>query len=717
MSNRGRPKARAALPPAPDDAHASVDAVDAIVERSGAKERANEERNVTTQKFVQQLVGASATALLPEDVERRYALDDAKALLLRVDAQSDTESESSEDERDSWWPLEPVQLSLAAANEVAGEAHKAEARGVIAKGTVARSSVLSENKVYLSAKLTRWRRAGTVLLAPPPRETRCRRCSDVAAGPMVNADDRLFCAPCGQMVEGFDRASIYGVDVRKQMEIDELVVMCCHGISAHAVGAALEWRMVPEGCKEVFRLADVGNHESTCDYALLRCGLPFESTNRAEKCHEVFPRRTIEEHRAKCEYRVAKCDDCEHFVQVRKMRAHSLICGSVEVFCPYRRCGWRGARDAAEAHVAVDCLEHPVMCRLEDSEWEEFCQDIVPRGRLAEHKVLCQFQIRQCEYCGRGVSLRRMGEHKVHGCRERAYKCERCKRTMPSEQREVHDTKSCPMLTTPCEYERFGCKTKSTQEEYRRHAEDAFHSHIELITFGPGGIADLVDTPRKDRIRAEELLTHMKTAQSNAMDEFNRFEDSCDRVVRKIQSRADVALTSVPSAGDVLHSAKEFKHRAAAARRQAERSLREKSAFDRDGEYQELLLSRNLAGAYVVNELRLLNDRALKLRSKSEALYAELDIRREKATSQLEEHVDGTIPDSLFVAAAAEEARRLVAEKREERRRLEDRLTDMKSSLLSAKTMMIDNIDHRTRAAENLERNLLASIRGVRESL
>lgn len=717
MSNRVRPKARALLPPAPDDARASVDPLDAIVERSEDKERANEQRNVTTQKYVQQLVGASAVTLLPEDIERRYARDDANAVRAQVDAHSDTESDSSEHEHDSWWPLEPVQLSLLAANEVAGEAHKAEERGAIATGTMERSSVLKENKVYLSKKLTQWRRAGTVLLAPPPSGTRCRRCSDVAAAPMVNADDKLFCAPCGRMVEGSTRAEIYGVDVRKQMEIDDLAVLCCHAISAHAVGSALEWHMVPEGCKKVFRLADVGAHESACTYALLRCGLPHESTNRAEKCHAVFPRQTIEEHRAKCEYRVTKCNDCEQFVQMRKVRVHNLICGAAEMFCPYRQCRWRGARDAVEAHVDVECLEHPIMCRLEDSEWEEFCQDIVPRGRLDEHQALCQYQTRKCEYCGRSVSLRRMGEHKARECRERAYKCERCKRTMPSEQREEHDTKACPMLSTPCEYERFGCKVKSTQGDYRQHAEEAFHSHIELVTFGAGGVADVVNTPSEDRKRAEKLLKQMNVARSDAIGNFNAFEDSCDRVVREIESRIDIAVTSVPSAASVLDTVQQTKHRAKTARREAERNLREKSAFDRDGEYQELLLSRNLAGAHIVNELRLVDDRARALRSKSEALYAMLDGRRENAMRQLEEHIDSSIPESSFVAAAAEEARRLVADKREERRLLEDRLADMKASLLSAKTMMIDNIEHRTRAAENLERNLRASIRGAQESL
>ena len=99
----------------------------------------------------------------------------------------------------------------------------------------------------------------------------------------------------------------------------------------------------------MFRLGDVAAHEKTCDFALVRCGYPSESWNRAEKCQEVRSRRAIEEHRATCTFRTVKCPDCERSVQVRKMRAHALVCGSTIVFCPYRRCKWRGKRGEVDA--------------------------------------------------------------------------------------------------------------------------------------------------------------------------------------------------------------------------------------------------------------------------------------------------------------------------------------------------------------------------------
>ena len=81
--------------PAPDDDDARVDAVDDLC---AAGTGVNEREKVTTQKFVQQLVGASAGVLLAEDVEKRCARG-AQAQAVN-DEHSDTESESSEGERD-----------------------------------------------------------------------------------------------------------------------------------------------------------------------------------------------------------------------------------------------------------------------------------------------------------------------------------------------------------------------------------------------------------------------------------------------------------------------------------------------------------------------------------------------------------------------------------------------------------------------------------------
>ena len=47
---------------------------------------------------------------------------------------------------------------------------------------------------------------------------------------------------------------------------------------------SLHWKFAADGCRGVFRLGDVAAHEKTCDFALVRCGYPSESWNRAEKC-------------------------------------------------------------------------------------------------------------------------------------------------------------------------------------------------------------------------------------------------------------------------------------------------------------------------------------------------------------------------------------------------------------------------------------------------
>lgn len=693
--------------PAPDDDDARVDAVDDLC---AAGTGVNEREKVTTQKFVQQLVGASAGVLLAEDVEKRCARG-AQAQAVN-DEHSDTESESSEGERDERCAMQPLHLPPATVDEVMSAMRRAEAMNAANVGTAEKSFVINEQQAYVSASLTTSRRAGTVLLTPPELGTRCQRCDDVAAEPMKNAEGRLFCGPCGRWKEGSDRAALFGVDVQTQMKIDDMAVMCCHSVVAHVNGrngVALDWKIVSDGCREVHRLAQIRSHEETCARALVRCGLPTQSSNRAEKCHDVFPRGAVEAHRAKCHFRIQNCNDCGCGIQVRKFRAHSLVCGAIEVFCPYRRCKWRGKRGMVDAHVATECLAHPVMCRLEDSETRDICMEIVPRERIGEHKISCQYQMRPCEYCGHEVSLRRMGAHKLK-CESRDFQCHRCGRVMPNEHRDLHVREQCPMSEANCEHNRFGCEAKVSKEAYRQHAIDYLDAHIRQVTFGPDGVVHFVETPGKDEVNALALLRRMQTHRIEMMDDFSKFDELCASLVTKIATRAAVAMASTPSTIEVMSVVEEFRSRSNSARRVAEFNLLEKSAFDRDEVYHDLLVSRNLAGAHMLEELRDLDERTSSLHQKIEMLYVSLESRRDDAVNRLDNHLDDMSPASTFVADAKLRVHEFVKAKREDRRRLDAKVLDAKSAVANVKNIIVDNAAHRKRTGEKLERDILASL-------
>ena len=156
-----------------DDARSS----DSSEDEARARRR---DKHLTTQKFVESIANAKG-ALLAEDVERLYA---ARCEEVAHDGrdQSDTESDASEEERGKWWPLTAVTTPKSAAEACAAEAKRAEEEGIVPEGTMATSELMIHNWLHLSESLTRWRRAGTMVLTPPPDELRCHTCRDFAAG-------------------------------------------------------------------------------------------------------------------------------------------------------------------------------------------------------------------------------------------------------------------------------------------------------------------------------------------------------------------------------------------------------------------------------------------------------------------------------------------------------------------------------------------------------
>lgn len=722
MSRRGVPRGGArALPPAVDDDADTVDVTPVDdVDRDPGDDAANVDgddshgRRVTTEKFIDALAGAGAGALLPEDVAAACARAYARACAAR-ESDEDTASDASDDDaaRGARWSTTPLTLSKRAVEELTTSTRLAEDRGDVPRGTLERSDVRVGGTVHVSETLTRWRGAGTILLTPPPETSLCTKCGDVAAEPMVNASGRLFCLPCGRVTEGENRASMFGVNPEKQKGIGKLVVLCCHAATARAAarGDSLRWKLAPDGCREVFTLGDVGAHEKTCDFAPVRCGYPTESSNRAEKCHEVRSRRAIENHRAECAFRLEMCPDCERLVQVRKMRAHALVCGSTIVFCPYRRCKWRGKRDEVDAHVATECAAHPLTCGLIDSETGETCREGTPRERIDEHRATCQFQVRPCEYCGTNVSLRRMGDHKLR-CAAREFQCPRCLRAMPNEQRETHEKNGCPLVESACEHERFGCDVKVSKEEYRTHAVEHFPQHVKRVAFGPSGVYDLLKEPTEDQIDTLDLLKQMRTRREEMTFEFEQFEKLCAETTKKIVSAADRAESFSHNPNELNDETRLFEARAAKERAAAEFALREKLSFDRDDEYNDLIISRNLAGSYLVDEMQRLDEKIRALQSMSREARDVLDEHRDEAAKRLEHKIDSSVDASDVVAAVRAETTARIAELEAGRRRHERRLLDMKASMLSAKSTLVDNIEHRKRVANDLTAKFGALARG-----
>ena len=712
MSRRARQALRSAYVAIDDRDESLVDA-DSARARTHSRDLADldaDALDVTTQTFVAQLAGFHH-ALLPNEIQARYAKEKEN----EGDGEgnhSDTASESSENERDAWWPMRELALSSEDASRVARRVSDASMNDDFA--TEASAEVMMTRKVHLSESLTSMRRRGTILCGTAPKaEVRCSSCEDAAAKPVVTQDARVFCSPCARATLGGDRARLFGVDSRVEKKIDELLVMCCHAAVATRNGEDLAWRVVADGCKEVLRLKNAAAHEDECLFALTRCNLPLECANPAEKCTAVMPRRDIHSHREGCAYATTECPGCQRMIQRRKLRAHVLVCSGMPVFCPYRLCKWRGARSTVAAHVASVCTAHPVTCGLEDASSGTRCSEATSRERIERHRATCQYQQRPCEFCGKDFSLRVMGDHKKR-CDAREFVCLQCRRRMPVEQQKAHETSGCPMLAKPCEHARFGCACVVPQEQYIEHARDAFARHVELAAFGRGGVLDFINRP-KDVLECKDVEARIAVVRGGMKTSFDAFHFTTAEAVKSVRERAEAVEASSlrRHPGDVEASTNAFKRRSAKQRAEAEFALSEKKALEFDEEYHRELVHANLAGTHVIEEARLASERVeatLAAADVAASTFASMRSTAERALDRIKDDEQA----AEIIRRAGELAREGEGKFAEHFASIASRVESTRSALERSAALIEDGIDHRSKAAELLEVKLRALCAGER---
>ena len=668
----------------------------------------------TTQKYIAQLAGFHH-ALLPSDIEARFsAIYDT----YHAGNHSDTDSEASEEERNAWWPLEPLSMTRADAAETAKNIDDAAASGAMTfDGDI---DVLVRQTVHLSASLTRWRRRGTILVGPAPdKDVRCRRCLDVAAEPLVTQESHIFCKPCAKEAMGDEKVRIFGIDPRVSMKIDDLPVMCCHAATATRLDDTLSWRIISEGCKAVFPLKHARTHEDECMYSLEKCSLPFECMNPAEKCAMVTARKDVEAHRAACEFKPSPCPDCGHMIQARKMRSHGLVCGAMPVFCPYRLCKWRGKREAVDAHVATECLAHPVMCRLEDSATGEYCRATTTRERIMHHRASCQYQKCPCKFCGAKISLRRMGDH-AKRCNAREFHCPLCRRRMPSEQRETHERTGCPMLAQACEHARFGCTCAVAQGFYNKHAMENFEQHVEQVAFGPTGVLDFINRPRdNDGFDIGAFEARVSSVREKMRKTFESVDSTSASAVRRVRERAEKAESSASRhlPGKIEAATNAFKRRAAHDRAQAEFALKEKIALEKEVEYHREIVNANLAGTFIAEAATMARERLEAAMNDIAETSTSLAVMHARAESLLNDALHGEEIDTASEVTKRhleDLMRQGERQLREDERLRESRIDELAQTLNQSKTSIEDNIAHQNKTAEVLDVKLRALCAGER---
>ena len=146
-----------------------------------------------------------------------------------------------------------------------------------------------------------------------------------------------------------------------------------------------------------------------------------------------------------------------------------------------------------------------------------------------------------------------------------------------------------------------------------------------VVAFGPAGVYDLIKEPTEDQIDTLDLLKLMRTRREEMEFDFEQFEALCAKTTENIVSAADQAESFSHDPNNLNAETRLFKACAVKERAAAEFSLREKLSFDRDDEYNDLIISRNLAGSYLVDEMRRLQEKMRALQTMSREARVVLD--------------------------------------------------------------------------------------------
>ena len=125
-----------------------------------------------------------------------------------------------------------------------------------------------------------------------------------------------------------------------------------------------------EGCKEVFNLDLIKEHEKVCQYRYVGC--PNGCAKKVRVVH-------LEHHKEHCELRPIQCKYCENEVFAMKLKAHIDSCFMVPLKC--QDCQVEVLRKDYDVHRKDLCPEQEVECMFAESG----CRERMKRKMLEQH--------------------------------------------------------------------------------------------------------------------------------------------------------------------------------------------------------------------------------------------------------------------------------------------------------------------------------------------
>lgn len=198
---------------------------------------------------------------------------------------------------------------------------------------------------------------------------------------------------------------------------------------------------------------------------------------------------------------------CLEIFELGKVEDHRQMCEFELITCP-SNCGMRVTRKTLESHIAEDCVQRKIRCKL--------CHMDFLLKELEAHFMECPMVTVPCEQCTELLS-----RHKL----------------------QLHIDLDCPRTKLSCPFHEIGCNERLERKEMEQHDKTNMHLHLQLLTsafqafkYNVGSLLQGNDHSRSGSVKAR-LTDDTNTSKMEEILEKSdchyfqmKFEDGEDRL-------------------------------------------------------------------------------------------------------------------------------------------------------------------------------------------
>ncbi|XP_033733710.1 TNF receptor-associated factor 3-like [Pecten maximus] len=201
----------------------------------------------------------------------------------------------------------------------------------------------------------------------------------------------------------------------------------------------------------------------------------------------------------------------------------------------------------------MHCYYKPVQCSFVNNG----CNVRTLKKDLEEHLEQCQYRYVLCSFCQEEVIFNQKQDHESIQCINYPIACTNsCDITyLPRKEMKDHE-QGCPNRPFHCKFSNVGCDFSGLQEAVRKHEEESFDQHLELITVYTASI----DLQSMEIRRELQDISKSRDSSKNTVDkylwEMTSLREDMDSKKKAIK---DIKLQCVAQAEQLIHLERRLK--------------------------------------------------------------------------------------------------------------------------------------------------------------